>query len=53
MHTGMCIVGAFAKYLENKSALIVALIKMRRKSGRRGRRSRKIIIKKSSFMPLS
>jgi len=49
----MCIVGAFAKYLENKSALIVALIRMRRKSGRRGRRSRKIIIKKSSFMPLS
>lgn len=51
--TGIWIVGAFPKYLENKSALMVALIRTRRRSGRRGRRSCKIIKRKSSFIPLS
>lgn len=52
-HTGIWIVGAFPKYFENRSALIVALIRISRRSGRRGRTSRNIINRKSSFMPLS
>lgn len=52
-YTGMCMVGAFPKYSENRLALMVALIRIRRKSGRRGRRSRKIIKRKSSFIPRS
>lgn len=51
--TGIWMVGAFPKYLENKSALIVALINISRKSGRFGRGSRNIIKRKSSFIPLS
>lgn len=51
--TGMCITGASPKYLENSSAFIVALISTRRRSGRLGRRSRSIMMRKSSFMPRS